>query len=229
MRAPRPAQLWGTLAAALVVGGIGCSRTAPTTPSAPSAPPPVSNDLVINGVGPVAGKPAEHTAVRIWGEGFQSGTTVTFDGRATPATLKGEYILTTAPPHPAGAIDIVVTNPDGRTSRLPKAFTYVEDLLASGDITLDIGDVATATLDPFERTCTFDDAPCRLLFIRAPANDMVEVELVSLDGRESIGLYDPMPLWGPSHFPKQLTVRGGQKVWIIGGWSLFSVTARLAK
>jgi hypothetical protein len=226
---PRPICLWRTLAAALVVGGIGCSPTAPATPSAPSAPPPVSNDLVIKGIGPVAGKPAEHTAVRIWGDGFQSGATVTFDGSVAPATVQGHYILTTAPPHPAGAIDIVVINPDGRTSRLEKAFTYVEDFLASGDITLDLGNSVTATLDPFERTCTFEDVACRLLFIRAPADDMVEVELVSLDRRESIGLYDQMPVLAPTHFPKQLTVRGGQQVWIMGEWALFSVTARLAK
>ena len=58
---------------------------------------------------------------------------------------------------------------------------------------------------------------------------MVEIELVSLDGRESIGLYDPMPFRAPSQFPKQLTVRGGRQVWIVGDWALFNVTARLAK
>jgi hypothetical protein len=63
----------------------------------------------------------------------------------------------------------------------------------------------------------------------APADDMVEVELVLLDRRESIGLYDRMPFWAPSHFPKQLTVRGDQQVWIIGDWALFSVAVRLAK
>jgi hypothetical protein len=227
---PGPTRLWGTLAAALVVGGIGCSPTAPATPSAPSAPPPVSNDLVINAVGPVAGKPAEHTGVRIWGNGFQSGATVTFDGSATPATVESRgIILTTAPPHPAGAIDIVVINPDGRTSRLEKAFTYVENLLAGGDITIALGDSITATLDPFERTCTLDDTPCRLLLIRAAPDDLVEVELMSLDGRESIGLYNPMPLRPPSQFPKQLTARGGQEVWIVGELALFNVTARPAK
>jgi hypothetical protein len=168
--------------------------------------------------------------VRIWGKGFQSGATVTFDGTATPATVEsGDTILTTAPPHPAGAIDIVVINPDGRTSRLEKAFTYVEDLLGSGDITIGLGDSITATLDPFERTCTLDDTACRSLFIRASADDLVEVELVSLDRRENIGLYDPMPSRAPSHFPKQLTVRGGQQVWIVGELALFNVTARLAK
>jgi hypothetical protein len=228
---PRSRRLCGALAAALVVVGSGCSPRAPTTPSTPSsARPPVSTDFVVQGIGPVAGKPAQPTAVRIWGDGFQSGATVTFDGSATSATVEsGHYILTTAPPHPAGAIDIVVINPDGRTSRLEKAFTYVENLLPGGDITIGLGDSVTATLDPFERTCTFDDTACRLLSIRAPVDILVEVELVSLDGRGSIGLYDPMPFRAPSQFPKQLTVRGGQQVWIIGDWALFNVTARLAK
>ena len=226
----RPTRFWGTLAAALVVGGVGCSPTAPATPSAPSAPPPVSNELVITAIGPVAGKPAEPTFVRIWGNGFQSGATVTFDGSATPATVESRgIILTTAPPHPAGAIDIVVVNPDGRTSRLEKAFTYVEDLLAGGDITIGLGDSITATLDVFERTCTFDDTACRLLIIRAPADDLVEVEMTSLDRRERIGLYAPMPFRTPSEFPKQLTVRGGQQVWIVGEMALFHLTARRAK
>ena len=154
----------------------------------------------------------------IFGDGFQSGAVVTFDGSATPATVEsGHGIRTTAPPHPAGAIDIVVINPDGRTSRLEKPFTYVEDFLASGDITIGPGDSVTATLDDHGPSCTGEDIACRLLFIRAPADDMVEVELVSLDRRERIGLYDQMPFLAPtSNFPKQLTVRGGQQVWIMG-------------
>ena len=228
---PRPTRLSGTLAASLDVGGKGCSTTAPATPpSAPPAPPPVSNNLVITGITPVAGKPSEHTDVRILGDGFRSGAIVTFDGTATPAIVEsGHIILSTAPPHPAGAIDIVVINPDGRTSRLEKPFTYVENLLASGDITIGPGDSVTATLARHDPSCTFEDVPCRLLFIRAPADDIVEVELVSLDRRDNIGLYDQMPFLAPSHFPKDLAVRGGQQVWIMGEWALFSLTARLAK
>jgi hypothetical protein len=109
---PRPTRLSGTLAAALIVGGIGCS------PTAPSASPPVSNDFVTGGIVPVAGKPAEHTAVQIWGTGFQSGATVTFDGSATPATVDGGWIYTTAPPHSAGPIDIAVINPDAGRAAL---------------------------------------------------------------------------------------------------------------
>jgi IPT/TIG domain-containing protein len=221
--------LLASLPAACSSSDDASPRPTPTSPTLPTPPTP-SNHLVTEGIVPVAGKPAEHTGVRIWGKGFQAGAIVTFDGSATPATVESRgIILTTAPPHPAGAIDIVVINPDGRTSRLEKAFTYVEGLLPGGDITIGLGDSITATLDPFERTCTLDDTPCRLLFIRAPVDDLVEVELMSLDGRESIGLYAPMPLRPPSHFPKQLTVRGGQQVWIVGELALFNVTARLAK
>jgi hypothetical protein len=149
-------------------------RPTPTSPTLPTPPTP-SNHLVTEGIVPVAGKPAEHTGVRIWGKGFQSGATVTFDGSAMPATLDGAWLLTTAPPHPAGAIDIVVINPDGRTSRLEKAFTYVEHLLASGDIIIGPGDSVAATLGPPDRTCGWD-VPCRFVFIRAPADDIVEVE-----------------------------------------------------
>jgi hypothetical protein len=221
--------LLASLPAACSSSDDASPRPIPTSPTPPTPPTP-ANDLVITGIVPVAGKPAEHTAVRISGDGFQPGATVTFDGSPTPATVEsGHYILTSTSPHPAGAIDIVVINPYGRTSRLENAFTYVEDLLASGDITIGPGDSAKATLNPHDRTCTFDDTACRLILIRAPADDIVEVELVSLDRRESIGLYDPMPFRAPSHFPKQLTVRGGQQVWVIGEAALFRLTARLAK
>lgn len=212
-------------------------RPIPTSPTLPTPPPP-ANDLVAQGIVPVAGKPGEHTGVRIWGSGFQAGATVTFDGNAMPATLDGGWLLTTAPLHPAGAIDVVVINPDGRTSRLEKPFTYIEDFSPGGDITIGPGDSVTATFgndlvgnDP-PGGCTDEGIPCRRLFIRAPADDMVEVELVSLDRRQNVGLYDEKQVFtvhAPTHYPKQLTVRGGQQVWVMGEWALFRLTARLAK
>jgi IPT/TIG domain len=194
---------------------------------------------VTEGIVPVAGKPADRTDVRISGDGFQPGATVTFDGSPTIATVEsGHYILTTAPPHSAGAIDIVVSNPDGQTSRLEKAFTYVEDFSPGGDITLGPGDSVTATFakdglgnDP-RGGCTDEGFPCRRLFVRAPADDMVEVELVSLDRRQNVGLYDEKQVFthhAPTYFPKQLTVRGGEQVWVMGEYALFQLTARLAK
>jgi hypothetical protein len=230
--------LLASLAAACSSSDDATPRPIPTSPTLPTPPTPV-NALVTEGIVPVAGKPGEHTDVRLWGRGFQSGATVTFDGSATPATVEsGYYILATAPPHPAGAIDIVVINPDGRTSRLEKPFTYAEDLLAGGDITIGPGDSVTATFgndglgnDP-RGGCTDEGVPCRRLFIRAPADDMVEVELVSLDRRQNVGLYDEKEVFthhAPTHYPKQLTVRGGQQVWVMGEWALFRLTARPAK
>jgi hypothetical protein len=160
---------------------------------------------------------------------------VTFGGSPTPATREGAWLLTTAPPHPAGAIDIVVINPDGQTSRLEKAYTYVEDLLPNGDITIRAGDSLTATLgrdDGVVGGCTDEGLPCRRLFLGAPADVMVEVELVSLDGRQKLGLYDEKEAFrydAPTHYPKQLTVKGGQQMWVMGEWTLFRLTASVAK
>jgi hypothetical protein len=186
---------------------------------------------VSEGIVPVAGKSAEQTPVAIWGTGFQPGATVTFDGTATPATLDryGHWIFTTAPPHPAGAIDVVVIDPDGRASRLEKPFYYVEDLLTSGDITLNPGDSVTATLGRDEPGCGDEGIPCRSILIRAPADAMVTVALESLDGRARVGLYESAPFQTGIEFAKQLTVRGGQQVWVMGEWALFRLTARVAK
>ena len=61
---------------------------------------------------------------------------------------------------------------------------------------------------------------------------MVEVELVSLDRRQNVGLYDDKQVFthhAPTHYPRQLTVKGGQQVWVMGEFALFRLTARLAK
>ena len=63
---------------------------------------------------------------------------------------------------------------------------------------------------------------------------MIELELVSLDGRQRVGLYYEKEVFthhAPTHYPKQLTVRSGsgQQVWVMGEWALFRLTARLAK
>jgi hypothetical protein len=167
------------------------------------------------------------------GNGFQAGAIVTFDGNATAATIEsGHVIFTTAPPHPAGEIDIVITNPDGRTSRFEKGFAYVEDFLASGDITIGPGESVTATLGRDDRTCTDEGFPCRRLFIRARADDMVDVELVSSDRPQKVGLYEESQVFthhAPTYYPQQLTLRGGHQVWVMGEWTLFRLTARLAK
>jgi len=64
--------------------------------------------------------------VTISGTGFGSGATVTFGVTlATNVTVvNGAAIRADAPPHAAGAIDVVVTNPDGQAGRSVGAYTY---------------------------------------------------------------------------------------------------------
>jgi hypothetical protein len=70
--------------------------------------------------------------VGISGTGFQAGATVTFDGPATNVRVVSDtFILVTVPPHTAGAVDVVVTNPGGQTARLAGAYTYMPLAIAS--------------------------------------------------------------------------------------------------
>jgi hypothetical protein len=65
--------------------------------------------------------------VAIIGTGFQPDAAITFGG--TPVdhatTLSSTVILTTAPDHAAGKVDVVVTNPDNGSATLAQGFEYV--------------------------------------------------------------------------------------------------------
>jgi hypothetical protein len=70
--------------------------------------------------------------VGISGTGFQTGATVTFGDPATNVRVVSDtFILATAPPRAAGAVDVVVTNPGGQTARLGGAYTYMPLTIAS--------------------------------------------------------------------------------------------------
>lgn len=109
---------------ALVAIGLGCgdSPVAPTPPPAPAGPLPLRVALVTPSTGPAG----VATPVRISGWGFQSGAILMLDDVATPATFVDSRTLTAqAPSHAVGPIDVVVTNPDGQSSRLERGFAYV--------------------------------------------------------------------------------------------------------
>ena len=83
--------------------------------------------------------------VTLTGTDFLAGATVSFGGvPATSATIplgNSTTITAVTPPHASGAVDVVVTNPNGRQATLAGAYTYVspvpvllvEDTLAFGD------------------------------------------------------------------------------------------------
>ncbi len=114
-----------TLAVVVVVFGanLGCgnSPTAPRPGESPNAVP-----MTIVAISPTAGSTGGDTSLQITGSGFQSGATVSVDGiQRGGEILNSTSIHVSTPPHAAGQVDIVVTNPDGRTARLGAAYTYV--------------------------------------------------------------------------------------------------------
>jgi hypothetical protein len=110
----------GTVAVPL--GYLEASRTLDfelTTAAAAAAP------LSITTISPARGSTAGETTARITGSGFKSGATVTFDtARATAYVENSTTIHVTTPVHNPGAVDVLVTNPDGQAVRLAGAFTY---------------------------------------------------------------------------------------------------------
>jgi IPT/TIG domain len=111
-----------TIASLLLVPGLaGCSRS----PSAPSTVPSVPSPSV-QAVSPKIGSTGGGTILTIGGTGFQPGTIVTIDGIAPAWTSiqnkNGITVETVA--HPAGVVDVVVTDPDGRADRLAGSYTY---------------------------------------------------------------------------------------------------------
>ena len=57
-----------------------------------------------------------------------SGARVTLDSRpcASVSVVNGTKLTCAIPAHPAGVVDVAITNPDGSSSRLPSSFTYRE-------------------------------------------------------------------------------------------------------
>src|SRR5207245_1587631 len=84
------------------------------------APPPT-----VSSVAPNSGLGTGGTAVTIAGSGFQSGATVSFGGAAlTATTVNATSITGTTSVHAAGAVSVVVTNPDLQSVTCTNCYTY---------------------------------------------------------------------------------------------------------
>jgi len=92
------------------------------TYSAPQTAPPPTVASISPNFGPTAGG----TAVTITGSNFVSGAAVTFDGAAASSVdvSSSTSITAVTPAHAAGAVNVVVTNPDSQTGVLGNGFTY---------------------------------------------------------------------------------------------------------
>lgn len=77
-------------------------------------------------VSPATGVAAGGAAVTLTGTGFQAGATVKFGttAAASVVVVDGTTITCVSPAHTAGAVDVVVTNPDLQLGTATAAFTY---------------------------------------------------------------------------------------------------------
>lgn len=84
------------------------------------------NPPVVSGVSPSAGALSGGTTITISGTDFYSGASVTLDGfPCTSVQFVDSSTLTcVTPSHAAGAVDIIVTNPDNEFDTYEAAYTY---------------------------------------------------------------------------------------------------------
>ena len=80
----------------------------------------------LTGISPTYGSTLGGTRMRISGSYLEAGSQVAIGNvPATNVVYESGQLVATTPSHPAGAVDVVVTWPDGRTQRLSSAFTYI--------------------------------------------------------------------------------------------------------
>jgi hypothetical protein len=108
---------------------LGCGAGAPAGPSLTPAisATPATAALSVIGVAPSIASIAGNSRVSIYGTGFVSGATVTFDGiPATGVTVVDSRSITVVTPAMAAAkkVDVVVINADGQRAVGTASFTY---------------------------------------------------------------------------------------------------------
>jgi len=124
---------------------VACSES-----SRPAGPGGSTNPLKVNAVSPSTGSTVKDTPIQILGTGFENGSTLTLGGAGTSVSFVNSTLLrATAPPHPAGPIDIVVRNPNGDTSELKGGFRYqltLTNLTLTGNLSLQaVGETSQLT------------------------------------------------------------------------------------
>lgn len=99
-----------------MIGGAGGSGTSAASSSPPGA-------TVIS---PDTGSASGGTGVTISGKNLQAGATVTFGGAAATSVnvVSSSQMTAVTPPHSTGSVDVVVTNPNGKSATISAGFGY---------------------------------------------------------------------------------------------------------
>jgi IPT/TIG domain-containing protein len=113
-----------TIVVAIVGVLLGCGGSR-DTPAAPSHLP-----LAVYSIEPGDGPPRGGNQVAVFGTGFQEGLTITFDGVAATKVfiLDTRTFTAVVPAHPTGAVDVMVSGPDGQVGKLTGRYQYWDTL-----------------------------------------------------------------------------------------------------
>lgn len=121
--------VWLVLAALLCALRPGANDAAPVPQDA--NPPPASASIRVISIAPAiapaapAGGISTPMAVTLTGENFQPGATLKVGDRFSGVvSVSPTQIQATVSGQPAGIVDVTVSNPDGTSATLPKAFTF---------------------------------------------------------------------------------------------------------
>lgn len=209
---------------AAFAGLLLCSACRGPLASPPTTPTSAESAPIITQVTPPFGLATGGTGIRIDGMWFKEGATLSIGGvPAVQMHVASNRVSATVAPHPLGRVDVVITNPDGRSARLAGGFTYVAML--PDDVPIRSGQTIASTLAGRTRECTFNDIPCRFFYVDAPATEMLELEVAPIPNDQVMGVF-PSSAGTPREYPRRLTVAGGQRVAVMGSQVDFTLTAR---
>jgi hypothetical protein len=119
----RSAALRTFAAMLLAVTVTACGEDSPD----PVVGPGPSVPLRLASVSPSVGGIRDNTRISLSGTGFQQGATLTVGGLSLALTIFTSTTgSATVPPHAAGPVDVVITNPNGERSQLAAGFRYID-------------------------------------------------------------------------------------------------------
>ena len=110
----------------LAVANAGSDSVSVLFNLSPHLPPVATSPPALKSIHPTAGIESGGVSVRIEGNNFQSGATVTFGGRAATGVVvvSTNTIVATTSAHSTGAVAVIVTNPSSLADTLANGFTF---------------------------------------------------------------------------------------------------------
>jgi len=156
----------GTYTAKVIIERDGLTAEARAVVTVGAAAPTITS------VNPNSGPIAGGTAVTITGVNFVSAlsTNVTFGGTAAQVnTTSFTEIEVTTPEHTAGAVNVVVTNPDGQSGTLANGYTYIGPPAPTVSLTADPSTIDEGQSSTLTWTSTNADDGCSAFWTTSTA------------------------------------------------------------